>query len=208
MTTARCVLPGLDNHAMGTIFEELIRRFNEENNEEAGEHWTPRDVVKLMADLIFAAHRRPDQVRHLPRLRRRLRHRRHAHRGGGAPEQLADEHGKQVSVAPLRPGDQPETYAIARPTCCSRAKARRRTTSCYGFDAFGGRVPRPRVRLHALQSALRQELEDRPGADGRQRRHARTPRFVIDHAGDRRISACHPLQRRAAACSWRTCWPR
>lgn len=46
-------LPGLDNHAMGTIFEELVRRFNEENNEEAGEHWTPRDAVKLMAELIF-----------------------------------------------------------------------------------------------------------------------------------------------------------
>ena len=46
-------LPGLDNHGMGTIFEELIRRFNEENNEEAGEHWTPRDVVELMADLAF-----------------------------------------------------------------------------------------------------------------------------------------------------------
>ena len=45
--------PGLDNHGMGTIFEELIRRFNEENNEEAGEHWTPRDVVELMADLVF-----------------------------------------------------------------------------------------------------------------------------------------------------------
>ena len=38
---------------MGTIFEELIRRFNEDNNEEAGEHWTPRDVVELMADLAF-----------------------------------------------------------------------------------------------------------------------------------------------------------
>ena len=38
---------------MGTIFEELVRRFNEENNEEAGEHWTPRDAVKLMAKLIF-----------------------------------------------------------------------------------------------------------------------------------------------------------
>ncbi len=45
--------PGLDNHGMGTIFEELIRRFNEENNEEAGEHWTPRDAVKLMARLVF-----------------------------------------------------------------------------------------------------------------------------------------------------------
>ena len=46
-------LPGLDNHAMGTIFEDLLRRFNEENNEEAGEHWTPRDAVELMAKLVF-----------------------------------------------------------------------------------------------------------------------------------------------------------
>ena len=46
-------LPGLDNHAMGTIFEDLVRRFNEENNEEAGEHWTPRDAVDLMARLVF-----------------------------------------------------------------------------------------------------------------------------------------------------------
>ncbi|HQN40309.1 MAG TPA: type I restriction-modification system subunit M N-terminal domain-containing protein, partial [Thermoanaerobaculia bacterium] len=45
--------PGLDNHGMGTVFEELVRRFNEENNEEAGEHWTPRDAVKLMAKLLF-----------------------------------------------------------------------------------------------------------------------------------------------------------
>ncbi|NLB62102.1 MAG: SAM-dependent DNA methyltransferase, partial [Clostridiales bacterium] len=46
-------MPALDNHTMGVIFEELIRRFNEENYEEAGEHFTPRDVVELMADLIF-----------------------------------------------------------------------------------------------------------------------------------------------------------
>src|SRR3984957_11686242 len=44
---------GIDNHSMSTIFEELVRRFNEDNNEEAGEHWTPRDAVKLMAKLIF-----------------------------------------------------------------------------------------------------------------------------------------------------------
>ena len=39
--------PGLDDHGMGTIFEELVRRFNEENNEEAGEHCAPRDAVRL-----------------------------------------------------------------------------------------------------------------------------------------------------------------
>ena len=38
---------------MGTIFEDLVRRFNEDNNEEAGEHWTPRDAVELMAQLVF-----------------------------------------------------------------------------------------------------------------------------------------------------------
>lgn len=52
-TMSTIKLPALDNHGMGTVFEELIRKFNEENNEEAGEHWTPRDVVDLMADLIF-----------------------------------------------------------------------------------------------------------------------------------------------------------
>ncbi len=45
-------LPALDNHTMGTMFEELLRKFNEENNvTEAGEHFTPRDYVKLLADL-------------------------------------------------------------------------------------------------------------------------------------------------------------
>jgi type I restriction enzyme M protein len=46
------ILPGLDNHTMGTLFEDLLRKFNEENNvTEAGEHFTPRDYVKLLADL-------------------------------------------------------------------------------------------------------------------------------------------------------------
>lgn len=44
---------GIDNHSMGTVFEELVRKFNEENNEEAGEHWTPRDAIRLMANLVF-----------------------------------------------------------------------------------------------------------------------------------------------------------
>jgi len=44
---------GIDNHAMDTVFEELFRKFNEENNEETGEHWTPRDAVRLMANFVF-----------------------------------------------------------------------------------------------------------------------------------------------------------
>ncbi len=49
---------GLSNLGMGYVFEELIRRFNEENNEEAGEHFTPREIIKLMTHFIF------DPVKH------------------------------------------------------------------------------------------------------------------------------------------------
>lgn len=46
------VHPALDNHTVGTMFEELLRKFNEENNvTEAGEHFTPRDYVNLLADI-------------------------------------------------------------------------------------------------------------------------------------------------------------
>lgn len=46
-------LPAVSNIDMGTIFEELLRRFNEENNEEAGEHFTPRDVIHLLSQMVF-----------------------------------------------------------------------------------------------------------------------------------------------------------
>lgn len=46
-------LPELSNLGMGYVFEELIRKFNEENNEEAGEHFTPREVIDLMTHIIF-----------------------------------------------------------------------------------------------------------------------------------------------------------
>jgi type I restriction enzyme M protein len=47
------VLPSLSNLGMGYVFEELIRKFNEDNNEEAGEHFTPREVIQLMTHLVF-----------------------------------------------------------------------------------------------------------------------------------------------------------
>ena len=46
-------LPAVSNLQMGTLFEELLRRFNEENNEEAGEHFTPRDVIELLANSMI-----------------------------------------------------------------------------------------------------------------------------------------------------------
>ena len=106
--------PGLDNHGMGTIFEELIRKFNEENNEEAGEHWTPRDVVELMADLIFIPI--ADQIKDatytcydgacgtggmLTVAQDRL-------------QTLATRRGKNVSIHLFGQEVQPETYAICK----------------------------------------------------------------------------------------------
>lgn len=54
----------LSNHDMGYVFEELIRKFNEENNEEAGEHFTPREVIKLMTNLLFLPVRR--EIKDIP----------------------------------------------------------------------------------------------------------------------------------------------
>jgi len=107
-------LPALDNHSMGTVFEELIRKFNEENNEEAGEHWTPRDVVELMADLVFIPV--ADQIKDatyscydgacgtggmLTVAQDRLL-------------KLANRRGKQVSIHLFGQELQPETYAICK----------------------------------------------------------------------------------------------
>lgn len=47
------ILPALSNLGMGYVFEELIRKFNEENNEEAGEHFTPREVIRLMTKIVY-----------------------------------------------------------------------------------------------------------------------------------------------------------
>ena len=42
------------NELMGHLFEDLVRRFNEQANEEAGDHFTPREVIKLMVNILFS----------------------------------------------------------------------------------------------------------------------------------------------------------
>ena len=111
--------PGLDNHAVGSIFEELVRRFNEENNEEAGEHWTPRDAVRLMAKLVFLPVAEEIKSGHLPALRRRLWHRRHA--DGGRGDIAARSGPSTARTFPRTCSARRSTLRptpSARPTCC------------------------------------------------------------------------------------------
>jgi type I restriction enzyme M protein len=110
----RIKLPALDNHGMGTVFEELIRRFNEENNEEAGEHFTPRDVVQLMAKLLFLPI--ADQIESGTY----LLYDGSCGTGGmltvaeDALKELATNHGKEVSIHLFGQEINPETYAICK----------------------------------------------------------------------------------------------
>ena len=189
--------PGLDNHGMGTVFEELVRRFNEDNNEEAGEHWTPARCREAHGESRVPARRRPDQVRHLRSLRRCLRNGWHAYRGGGDPEATGRRTRQGRRHAPVRAGDQRRNlrHLQGRPAAQGGRRRRRQHRRRFGaLDALERRVHRPRVRLHALQSALRQELEDRPRTHGRQERHARPP---VRHRAPRRpgILAGYTFQR-------------
>lgn len=107
-------LPALDNHSMGTIFEELVRRFNEENNEEAGEHWTPRDAVRLMANLIFLP------VAYQVQSATYLLYDGACGTGGmltvaeDTLKQIAKDHGKQVATHLYGQEINAETYAICK----------------------------------------------------------------------------------------------
>src|SRR2546428_2909627 len=106
--------PGLDNHAMGTIFEELVRRFNEENNEEAGEHWTPRDVVRLMAKLIFLPIAKEIESGTYLRYDGGCGTGRTLTAAQATLQQLAQEHGKEVATHLYGQEINAETYAIAK----------------------------------------------------------------------------------------------
>jgi type I restriction enzyme M protein len=180
-------LPALDNHAMGTIFEELIRRFNEENNEEAGEHFTPRDVVKLMADLIFLPI--ADQIESSTYL---------LYDGtcgtGGmltvAEERLRDlagAHGKDVSIHLFGQEVNPETYAITKADLLLKGEGEEAEHFYLGStlsqDAFPTREFDFMLSNPPYGKSWKADLE-RMGGKG----DVRDPRYVIEHAGDPEFS--------------------
>ncbi|GMV38601.1 MAG: hypothetical protein AMXMBFR64_03170 [Myxococcales bacterium] len=182
--------PGLDNHAMGTIFEELVRRFNEENNEEAGEHWTPRDAVKLMAKLIF-----------LPVADRiesgtYLLYDGACGTGGmltvaqGTLVELARARGKDVVTHLYGQEINAETYAIAKADFLLKGDGDEADNlvggpehSTLSNDAFPGREFDFMLSNPPYGKSWKNDQERMGGKSG-----LRDPRFVVDHDGDPELS--------------------
>ena len=176
-------LDGLDNHGMGTVFEELIRRFNEENNEEAGEHFTPRDVVQLMARLIFLPV--AEQVQSGTYL---------VYDGacgtGGmltvaeeTLDQLASEQGKEVSVHLYGQEVNPETYAISKADLILKGEGVEADNMQFGStlsgDAFPAREFDFMLSNPPYGKSWKTDQERMGGKSG-----IKDPRFVVEHGGD------------------------
>ncbi len=178
--------PGLDNHAMGTIFEELIRRFNEENNEEAGEHWTPRDAVRLMARLIFLP------IADSIESGTYLLYDGACGTGGMLTvaeetlQQLAREHGKQVATHLYGQEINAETYAISKADLLLKGEGEAADNivggpeySTLSNDAFPSREFDFMLSNPPYGKSWKSDLERMGGKDG-----IKDPRFLIEHAGD------------------------
>ena len=178
--------PGLDNHSMGTVFEELVRKFNEENNKQAGEHWTPRDAVKLMANIIFLpiADSIPSGSY--------LLYDGACGTGGMltvAEETLFDlarQHGREVRTHLYGQEINGETYAICKADMLLKGEGEHADHivggpewSTLSHDAF------PAIEFDFMLSnppygkSWKKDLEAMGGKDG-----MRDPRFKVIHAGD------------------------
>ena len=176
-------LPGLDNHSMGTIFEELIRRFNEENNEEAGEHFTPRDVVELMAHLILMPI--ADKIRSGTYL---------VYDGacgtGGmltvaeeALVKLSKENDKEVSVHLYGQEVNPETFAISKADLILKGEGGEAENMKFGStlsgDAFPSREFDFMLSNPPYGKSWKTDLERMGG-----KKDMRDQRFVTEHDAD------------------------
>ncbi|MBP7826169.1 MAG: SAM-dependent DNA methyltransferase [Verrucomicrobia bacterium] len=181
---------GLDNHGMGTVFEELVRRFNEENNEEAGEHWTPRDAVKLMAKLIFLP------IAEKIESGTYLLYDGALGTGGmltvaeATLRELAAQHGKQVATHLYGQEINAETYAICKADLLLKGEGDAADNiiggpehSTLANDAFPSREFDFMLSNPPYGKSWKSDLERMGGKDG-----LKNPRFVITHAGDSEYS--------------------
>ncbi|MBK8582532.1 MAG: SAM-dependent DNA methyltransferase [Flavobacteriales bacterium] len=179
-------LPALDNHAMGTIFEELVRKFNEENNEEAGEHWTPRDVVKVMTKLMFMPI--ADQIESGTYLLYDCAC------GTGGMLTVAEEtlkeigttHKKQVATHLYGQEINDETYAICKADMLMKGEGDGADNivgggerSTLSNDAFPGREFDFMLANPPYGKSWKKDLERMGG-----KKDMKDPRFIIDHDND------------------------
>jgi type I restriction enzyme M protein len=178
--------PGMDNHSMGTVFEELVRKFNEDNNEEAGEHWTPRDAIRLMANLIFLPV--ADQIKSGAYL---------LYDGaigtGGmltvAEEtlvKLARERGRQITTHLYGQEINPETYAICKADMLLKGEGENADRIVGGaewstlfHDAFPAQQFDFMFSNPPYGKSWKKDLENMGGKDG-----LRDPRFRVVHQGE------------------------
>jgi len=183
-------LPGLDNHSMGTMFEELVRKFNEDNNEEAGQHWTPRDAVKLMASLMFLPV--ADKIESGTYLLYDC-----ACGTGGmltvaeeTLQQIAKDHGKQVATHLYGQEINGETYAICKADLLLKGDGDAADNivggpehSTLANDAFRSREFDFMLANPPYGKSWKSDLERMGG-----KKDLKDPRFVINHAGDAEYS--------------------
>jgi type I restriction enzyme M protein len=182
-------LPGLDNHSMGTVFEDLVRMFNEDNNEEAGQHWTPRDAVKLMASLMFLPV--ADKIESGTYLLYDC-----ACGTGGmltvAEETLqaiATAHGKQVATHLYGQEINAETYAICKADLLLKGDGDAADNivggpafSTLSNDQFRSRTFDFMLANPPYGKSWKSDLERMSGEGGK--KDVKDPRFVIEHDGD------------------------
>lgn len=181
---------GLDNHGMGTVFEELVRRFNEENNEEAGEHWTPRDAVRLMTRLMFEPI--ADEI---PSGTYRLYD---GAMGTGGMLTVAEEtlkhlterSGKKVSTHLYGQEINAETYAIAKADLILKGDGKAADNivggpeySTLSNDAFAGQEFDFMLSNPPYGKSWKTDLDRLGGA-----KKIIDPRFVVTHDGDSEYS--------------------
>jgi type I restriction enzyme M protein len=177
---------GIDNHAMGTVFEELVRKFNEENNEEAGEHWTPRDAVRLMANLVFLPIQ--DKIKSGTYMLYDC-----ACGTGGmltvADDTLAEiaaRHGQQVTTLLYGQEINPETYAVCKADMLLKGEGENADHivggaewSTLAHDAFPAMEFDFMLANPPYGKSWKKDLEAMGGKDG-----MRDPRFQVMHRGE------------------------
>lgn len=180
----------LDNHTMGTLFEEVIRMFNEETNvTDAGRHFTPRDIVELMADLAFIPVQ--DKIQSTT-----YRIYDGACGTGGMLtvgenhiKELALRRGKRVSINLFGQENADETYAIARADMLVKGEGKQADNIFFGSTISNDGFPKEEFDFMLSNPPFGTSWKSDLKAWGDIKKTDITdPRFIIEYDGDSEYS--------------------